>query len=191
LKTGLKTILLLVAVTHIVACSSNEESLVINGPAPSCPYKQEAIQLTLVSDPMLHLYDDAPHTLFICFYQLKDPNIFKLKSKYEDGLYELLECSLFDPSVTHIERFTAQPGQQQSLVLDRAEGSNYFALVTGYYREEDYGVDEERFARFLEIPVESKRKGLTPWKKYDVCLDLNLEITLGPQQIERIEDLNK
>jgi len=188
LKTGLKTLLLLGAVIYVVACSSDEGARQ-RGPAQlplSCPYKQDAIQLSLKADPKLNLYDNAPHTLYICFYQLKDPNAFKLKSKYEDGLYELLECSLFDAAVTNFERVTVQPGKDQSLIVDRAEGSNYFAMVAGYY-----GMEENRIVRFLEIPLETKTKILTPWKKYQICLDLSLEITLGPQQIERIEDLEK
>jgi type VI secretion system VasD/TssJ family lipoprotein len=188
LKTGLKTLLLLGAFIHVVACSTDEGARQ-RGPAQqplSCPYKQDAIQLSLKSDPMLNLYDNAHHTLHLCFYQLKDPNAFKLKSKYEDGLYELLECSLFDTGVTHFERVTVQPGQDQSLTVDRAEGSNYFAIVAGYY-----GVQEDRIVRFLEIPLATKSNILTPWKKYQVCLDLSIEIMLGPQQIERIEDLEK
>jgi type VI secretion system VasD/TssJ family lipoprotein len=188
LKFGLKTILLIGAVTLVVACSSDKGARQrdLGQPPLSCPYKQDAIQLSLKADSLLNLYDNAPHTLSVCFYQLKDPNVFKLKSKHEDGLYELMECSLFDASVTNFERVTVQPGKDQSLTVDRAEGSNYLAMVAGYY-----GMEENRIVRFLEIPVETKTKILTPWKKYQVCLDLSLEITLGPQQIERIENLEK
>ena len=182
MKTGLKCIVLLYVAALVVACATDKSAR----PQFSCPFMPEAIQLSLKADQMLNLYDNASHTLYLCLYQLKNPNVFKLKSQYEDGLYELLECSLFDATVTNFERVTVQPGKDQSLTLDRAEGSNYFAMVAGYY-----GIETDRIARFLEIPVETKTKIMTPWKKYQVCSDLNLEITLGPQQIERIESLEK
>ena len=81
------------------------------------------------ADPLLNLYDNEPHTLDLCLYQLKNPNVFKLKSKYEDGLLELLECKLFDPTATDFERITVQPGKDQTLIVDRAEGSNYLGVV--------------------------------------------------------------
>lgn len=191
MKIGIKTLLFLCVLIQVVSCASDEGARQ-RGPAQpalNCPYKQDAIKLSLIADPQLNLFDNAAHTLYICFYQLKDPNIFNLKSKYEEGLNELLDCSLFDPSVTSFERVTIQPGKNQVLTLDRAESSNYFAVVAGYYGKEE--LEKDRMIRFLEIPVETKRKLLTPWKKEHVCPDLSLEITLGPQQIERIEKLEK
>ena len=188
MKIGLKTLLLLCVVVHVVSCASGEGGRQ-RGPAQpplSCPYKQAAIQISLKADPELNLYDNAPHTLYICFYQLKDPNAFNLKARYDDGLYELLDCSLFDPSVTSIERVTVEPGKDQTLTLDRMEGSNYFAMVAGYFQ-----IEKDRITRFWEIPVKAKTKALKPWKKVRLCSDLSLEVTLGSQQIERAEVFKK
>lgn len=187
MKIGIKMLLLLVVVVQVVSCASDEGAR--RGPAQpalSCPYKQDAIQVSLIADQQLNLFNNAAHTLYICFYQLKDPNIFKLKTKYDDGLNELLDCSLFDPSVTSFERMTVEPGKDQVLTLDRAEATNYFAMVAGYYQ-----MEPDRITRLWEIPVETKTKILTPWKKYQVCRDLSLHITLGSQQIERVEALEK
>jgi len=183
LKTGLRTILFIATVTLVVSGCATDKGVT----TPFiCPFKENAIQLSLKADSLLNLYDNEPHTLDLCFYQLKNPNVFKLKSKYEDGLLELLECKLFDPTVTDFERITVQPGKDQTLIVDRADGSNYFGVVAGYFE-----MQIDRIARFQEIPVTTKTKIMTPWKKYQVCLDLNLEITLGPQQLERIEDVEK
>jgi len=188
LKIGLKILLLLGVVVHVVSCASGQGARQ-RGPAQlplSCPYKQAAIQISLKADPELNPYNNAPHTLYICFYQLKDPNAFNLKARYDDGLYELLDCSLFDPSVTSFERVTVEPGKNQALTMDRAEGSNYFAMVAGYFQ-----MEKDRITRFWEIPVDTKTKALTPWKKYLMCNDLILDITLGSQQIERAEVFEK
>jgi len=188
LKIGRKTLLLIIVIFYVVSCASDEgaRQRSLAQPPLSCPYKQSAIQIFLKADPELNLYENVAHTLYLCFYQLKDPNVFNLKARYEDGLYELLDCSLFDPSVTSFERVTLQPGKELSLTLDRAEGSNYFAMAAGYFQ-----MEKDRITRFVEIPVETKSKILTPWKKYYVCRDLVIEITLGAQQIERIEILEK
>jgi predicted component of type VI protein secretion system len=122
-----------------------------------------------------------PHTLHLCLYQLKDPNAFNQLSGDEDGLYILLDCGVFDPSVTGFQRLTIQPGQQFTQSFDRAEGSRYIGIAAGYYI-----LEKERITRFLKIPVEIKRRGLT-FRKYGVPGELDLEITLGAQQIEMIE----
>ena len=180
-----KLTLLLLAVIFLSCSSSPGKETRPQSPTQprlSCPYKPEAIKLVLRADPQLHFSDNVPHTLHLCIYQLKDPNAFNLKAKFEEGLYELLDCSSFDPSVTDFERVIVYPGQDQTLNMNRAEGSNYIAFAAGYNN-----MQKDRIIRFHEIPVETKTKMLTPWKKYYVCRDLNLEIMLGPEQIEKIE----
>jgi predicted component of type VI protein secretion system len=150
----------------------------------NCPYKEDAIKILIKADPELNTHDNVPHTLHLCFYQLKDPNPFNLRASYDEGLYELLDCKPFDPSVTSFEPFEIQPKQKTSEILDRSEGSNFIGIAAGYYTFE-----KERIIRFKEIPVETKRKWYKPWSKYNLCKDLNLRITLGPQQIDNVEVL--
>jgi type VI secretion system VasD/TssJ family lipoprotein len=139
--------------------------------------------LVLNADPQLNAHDGVPHTLHLCLYQLKDPNAFNQFSGDQDGLYLLLDCSVFDPSVTSFQRLTIQPGQQLTQSFDRAEGSRYVGIAAGYYR-----IEKERITRFLKIPVKIKRRG---WllRKYGLPGELDLEISLGPQQIEKIETI--
>jgi hypothetical protein len=42
--------------------------------------------------------------------------------------------------------------------------------------------------RFLKIPIKIKRRGAL-FKKYAVPGELDLELTLGPQQIEKVETI--
>ncbi len=185
---GLKILVLFVVLFHVVSCGHDKGARQREPGQPplSCPYKKSAIQIMLKADPELNPYDNAPHTLYICFYQLKDPNSFNLKAGDKDGLYDLLDCSLFDSSVTSFERVTVEPGKDRTITLDRAEGSNYVAMVAGYFK-----MEKDRIIRFWEIPVDSKTKILAPWKKYRMCKDLYLEVTLGSQQIDRAEVLEE
>jgi type VI secretion system VasD/TssJ family lipoprotein len=186
LKTFGKLVVVILIVVFIFACSSTK------GAAPTSTseiepevwgYQRDAIRMVLNADPQLNAYDGLPHTLYLCLYQLKDPNAFNQLSGDKDGLYLLLSCSVFDPSVTGFQRLTVQPGQQLSQSFDRAEGSRYVGIAAGYFK-----LEKERITRFLKIPVEIKRRGWL-FEKYGVPGALNLKITLGPQQIENVETI--
>jgi len=145
-------------------------------------FEKDAIQLSIKVDPKLNYYQNASHTLSICMYQLKDPNSFNQLSGNQNGLYQILECNLFDPSVTAFKHLTIQPGENQTLSFDRAEGSKYIAIAAGYF-----SLEKDRITRLFEIPVDVKHSGLFWKNKYTVPQRLKLELTLGPQQIEKIE----
>lgn len=184
MKTWLKLVLVLVVVLFLFSCGSQKGSMKKSSSEPEperWSYQADAIRLVLNADPQLNSHNGLPHALYLCLYQLKNPNAFNQLSADEDGLYLLLDCGVFDPSVTSYQRLTVQPGQQLSQSFDRAEGSRYVGIAAGYYI-----LEKERITRFLKIPVKIKRRGLL-FRKYGVPGELDLEITLGPQQIEEIE----
>lgn len=187
MKTWLKLVLVLVLVAvFFYACGSKKGSTKKAGselePA-KWSYQEDAIRMVLKADSQLNAHDGLPHALHLCLYQLQDPNAFNQLSADEDGLYLLLDCGVFDSSVTSFQRLTVQPGQQLSQSFDRAEGSRYVGIAAGYFI-----IEKERMTRFLKIPVKIKRRGIL-FKKYGVPGELDLEITLGPKQIEKIETI--
>ncbi len=119
-----------------------------------------------------------PHTLHVCVYQLRDPNAYNQLANDEDGLYQLLECSLFDMSVVSSKRLTVHPGRDLKISLDRAEDAKYVAVVAGYYL-----IRKERITRLFEIPVVQRRRGLMLMNKYSTLGNLTIELMLGPKQI--------
>jgi type VI secretion system VasD/TssJ family lipoprotein len=184
LKRWLKLVLVLVVVGFLFSCGSKKGSTTKSGSEmepEKWSYQKDAIRVVLKADPQLNSHDGLPHTLHLCLYQLQDPNAFNQLSGDEDGLYLLLDCGVFDSSVTSFQRLTVQPGQQLTQSFDRAEGSRYVGIAAGYYI-----IEKERMTRFLKIPVDIKRRGLL-FRKYAVPGELDMEMTLGPQQIEKIE----
>ncbi len=147
---------------------------------PEAGYEKEAIHLTFRSDPKLNFHGNMPHPLLICVYQLKDPNAFNQLAGDEDGLYELLECSLFDPGIYSSKRLTVHPGQDLEVLLDRAADARYVSVVAGYYL-----IEKERIARMFEIPVVSERRGIF-FKTYYKLGRLEVEMMLGPKQIHSV-----
>ena len=186
MKSLFKLVIVLVAILFLFSCGSKKGSTQKTTPElepDDWPYQRDAIRLVLVADPQLNAHDGVPHALHLCLYQLKDPNAFNQLSGDEEGLYLLLGCSVFDPSVTSFQGLDIQPNQQFSKSFDRAEGSRYVGIAAGYFT-----VEKERIIRFLKIPVDIKRRGLLR-KKYGVPGQLDLKIYLGPHQIEKVETI--
>jgi type VI secretion system VasD/TssJ family lipoprotein len=147
-------------------------------PPPELGYEEGGIKIHVKADPQLNLSEGKPHTLLVCVYQLKDPNTFNQLAGDEDGLYQLLECGLFDAGVAAAKRLIVQPGQDTTFNLDRAQGAKYVAVAAGYYL-----IERDRIVRLYEIPVVTEKKGIirrTKRKKLDI---LEIDLKLGPEQI--------
>jgi type VI secretion system VasD/TssJ family lipoprotein len=147
-------------------------------PPPEWTYGKDGIQVALKSDPKLNFDEGVPHTLLVCLYQLKDPNSFNQLSEDTDGIYKLLECKLFDPSVATAKRIIVRPGQDVDMTLDRAEGAKYVAVVAGYYT-----LEKARMIRLYDIPVVIEKKGLVRTTKTARPDTLKITVQLGPSQI--------
>lgn len=164
--------LALLAVFALTSCSVKQL------PPAEWIYEEDAIRLKLQADFMLNLDQGKAHTLYICLYQLSDPNVFNQLSENREGLYKLLDCQLFDASAAASKRLIVHPGEKRTLILDRAEDAKYFALVAGYY-----GIERERITRLIEIPTVIEKKG---WFFKTVVQKpgfLDVELILGPKQI--------
>ena len=143
---------------------------------PEWKYEKKAIRLQLKADFQLNLHEGTPHTLLVCVYQLRNPNTFNQLAGDNNGIYELLECKLFDDSVAGSERLIIHPGQDLTFTLNRAEGAKYVAIVAGYYL-----LHKERL---FNIPVIVENKWWIKRAKISKPGYLNIELTLGPQQIQ-------
>jgi type VI secretion system VasD/TssJ family lipoprotein len=96
-------------------------------------FKKDTIMLLIKADSQLNRFERNSHTLFLCLYQLKDPNGFNQLVQDKDGLPKLMECNRFDATVANAKQFVVQPGQEFSDVCDKAEGARYIGIATGYY----------------------------------------------------------
>lgn len=129
----------------LLTCSCASRSVI---PPSGWVYEKNGIRLELKADSQLNLFQGSPHTLYLCVYQLKDPNAFNELTRDEEGLAKLLECSRFDSSVASSRSLTIHPGEELTEPLDRAEGAKYVGLVAGYY-----SFEKENMTRLFEVPV--------------------------------------
>ncbi|MBN1850102.1 MAG: type VI secretion system lipoprotein TssJ [Deltaproteobacteria bacterium] len=165
--------LLLMSILLIGSCTAKQL------PPPETTYEEGAIKIHIKADFQLNLSEDRSHSLMLCVYQLKDPNAFNHLTSDQQGLYRLLECGLFDADTVGAERFIIQPGQDIVFNLSRAQGARYIAVVAGYYL-----IQKERIVRLYEIPVVVEKKGIIKRAQKQILDTLEIELKLGPQQIE-------
>ncbi len=173
MKKNILLSLLLIFAFLFASCSAKQL------PPPEAAYEEGAIKIHVKADPRLNLSDGKPHSLMLCAYRLKDPNAFNHLAGDLDGLYRLLECSLFDAGTVGAERLIVQPGQDTVFNLNRAEGAKYVSVAAGYY-----DIQKERILRLYEIPVVIEKKGLVKRSKKQNLGTLEIELKLGPLQIE-------
>lgn len=135
-------------------------------------YQHKAIQLHIESSPYLNTYNDKPHTLVLCVYQLRDLNAFNFMVEEKRGISKLLDGGKrFDPSVTAIRRLTVQPGNKVDETFDRASGTRHIAVVAGYYFE----LQRAQVVRVFSIP--------------EVCdiKEVNINLILGAREIQNFK----
>jgi len=102
--------LVLIASFLVVSCGAKQPPVM---PKVEFGYEKGAVLLQLKADPQLNLYQGSPHTLSLCLYQLRDPNGFNQLAADQNGLYKLLECSRFDPTVATATRLDVQPASNR------------------------------------------------------------------------------
>ncbi len=161
------------AVLLLCACASQPL------PPPDWTYEKDAIEVNFMAGQKLNFDQGVSHTLLICLYQLKDPNAFNQLSDDTDGIYKLLECGLFDSAVATAKRIIVHPGQNINVVLDRAQGAKYVAVVAGYYV-----LEKARMIRLYDIPVKVEKKGFIKRTRIAKPGYMKLDLELGPSQIK-------
>lgn len=173
-------IVLLVGVLLFVGCTAKIKK-------PEWKFGKEALRIHIKADHKLNLYNSKAHTLYVCFYQLSELNAFDQLTQDEPGIRKLLECKLFDGSVAAVNSKIIHAGENLTIILDRAERAEYFAIVTGYFAE----LNNTRMVRRHKIQVLKKKESF--WKKRYQCMpcDLDIEVSLGPNQIEYSKLINK
>jgi type VI secretion system VasD/TssJ family lipoprotein len=120
-------------------------------------YQANAITMNIKGNPQLNLYHDRSHPVYLCIYQLKEPNWFNQSAAENGGIENLMSCGRLDPSVAFAKRLVVQPGQELVESGDKAEGARYLGIVAGYYtlRKESvvrlYDIPKSRFSFTLEL----------------------------------------
>lgn len=160
MKSPMTIMALLLCVMLICSCSLFSR----NGKKGS--YKADAITMSIKGDPYLNLYQDRSHPVYLCIYQLKEPNWFIQSVAEDGGIANLMTCGRLDPSVAFARRLVVQPGQALVENGDMAEGTRYLGIVAGYY-----DLRKENVVRLCEIGKSH----------------FSMSLELGPREIQNIK----
>lgn len=146
---------------------------------PDWQLQKEGIVLNLAADRRLNESKGTPYTLYVVVYQLINPNTFNQMIDDQEGLTRLLESRIFDASVASVKSMILYPGSDVTYRMDRAEGAMYVGIVAGYHV-----MARERMARLFHVPVDVKFTNILKLSRKLVPSKLEINLTLGPQQIE-------
>jgi len=150
-----------VYVLLFVGCSSSPKP--IDGSDEQ--FSQKAISIKYNSSKELNVYDDEPHVIALVVYELNNINSFNTLKKDKAGIIKLLEAKKFDKSVMSTHKYFISPDETKELLLDRATGTVWIAMVAGYYDMQPsestlvYKIPEYSAWKFYES--EEKQKFLT------------------------------
>jgi type VI secretion system VasD/TssJ family lipoprotein len=136
------------------------------------PFKTDGIILNFKGDPMLNLYQNLPHALVVCAYQLKDLHSFNQILEEKDGMSKLLECNRFDTSAIFAKQYVVQPGKNLRATMDRFEGTEHLGIIAGYYNLKNKSVTST-----FPIPI----RGFLFFKGPRVLV---VDLDFGPQEIK-------
>ncbi len=186
--------ILFLALLALTACGGSKDKsdpskIPATKPAPAedpakvhWTYEPGALELKVYSKKDLNSYNDHAHATMLCIYQLRKPSGFKQLSDSSSGIKKLLQCESFDSSVADFEKHYIQPGQNDTLTLDRAEKAKHVGLVAGYYSQ-----DPQSMSRLYNIPLHKEKKGHLWWsKKQYTPGKLTMKVLFGAHGMQRV-----
>lgn len=139
-------------------------------------YEKSGITLHIRATPALNLYSGRPSTLIGALFQFADLNYVRAVANESDGIYVLLS----DPSDNSIlwhRRIVIQPGEKQTLIMDRVDGAKYFCVVAGYWN-----VDPSKCIKVYPIPTRDTYK-FWFWKRGCVAAKLVVKMLIDSHSI--------
>jgi predicted component of type VI protein secretion system len=150
-------------------------------PQPSWTFAPGAVHIRYRADARLNEYNGGAHTVVMAVYQTTVPDPFADMTKTEDGLRALLEVKRFDPSVVALDRVIVQPGETNTVTVDRAESARWVCIVIGYYN-----LVPGQVSRTFEVPFTVEQRGTFRKRKIARVSMLDIELILGPRSLATV-----
>jgi predicted component of type VI protein secretion system len=145
-------------------------------------WQPNALHLKITADRDLNRYEEQPHALMLCLYQLSSATAW-WELLTPAGVNTLLKCERFDSSVVQSERLFIQPDEQRQLTVDRLEKGRYVAFIAGYATP-----SAQRISPIFSFPVQHSTKGILFWKKDQYWPgELMINLVLTEQSLQSVD----
>lgn len=151
----------------------------INNVTPS--FSAGAITLHVSSDPQLNAWDDISNSCSLLILQSPEKKTLQELMNNPVLIKQFFSSVGKADGILKVDKYTAMPGQELSLHIDRSEGTKYVGIIAGYYP-----FPGKQHMSLLEIPVEITEDGW--WNKtwHASLTHLVKKIYLGKESIKVI-----
>lgn len=141
-------------------------------------YDKAAIELTINTSETLNLYNNEAHSIALTIVQFSDPNDFLLYDQDANKTARLLLDGNDAKGWLSVKQIFLNPGENKTLLLDRAQKAQYIGVVAGYN-----DLVSEKVARFYRLGIEYDSSGIIV-KKYEAKpAPLQIQLSLGESGI--------
>lgn len=137
-------------------------------------YDKEAMQLVIEASEKLNLYNGEAHAIVLTAVQFENPNEFSSYTQDSDKIARLLIDGNSAKGWLAAKQFFVNPGQNITLMLDRAEKAQYVGIVAGYN-----DLVPEKSARFYRLGIEYDSSGIIIRKYEAKPAPLQIQLSLG------------
>jgi type VI secretion system VasD/TssJ family lipoprotein len=162
---------------------NQDQTLASMGATPSRGFEPGGIRIVYSSADNLNYYESSPHTITFVVYQMEGNSKFNELAKNEDGLLQLLQAERFDASIVAVDQYFIEPGEQKTLVVDRAEKAKWVGIVAGYYN-----LSSGKVNRLYEIPVSVEKKGIYGFRTTEAKVEkLVIKLHFGADFVQEVQ----
>lgn len=150
------------------------------------PFAQSSISLNIITEPDVNSWNGTANSCTLLIIQAEKSNVLNkvisnpiLVKSYFNG------TGSFD-DILKVDRYSAMPGQQVTLHIDRSEHARHLAIIAGYYP-----FPSKNHMVIVDIPVITNSEGWWNKKWYAELAPMVMTITLGSQNISQFSGANQ
>ncbi|HHR4183537.1 TPA: type VI secretion lipoprotein TssJ [Salmonella enterica] len=171
--------MILYTYTALMLCSCSSDSSVYKSKEDaiehvSASFSPGAITLEIQADPDLNSVRGFSNSCTLLLIQSADIKTLKQIQSNPFLLKEIFNGGGVRDDILKVDRYTAMPGQQTTLHMDRSENTLHIALVAGYYP-----FPQKQHMIILTVPTFSKNNGWLSANWYAQLSPVTLHVRLG------------
>lgn len=142
------------------------------------PFETSAITLNVTAKPDLNKWNEMSNSCTIIIIQAESKAILDKVIQDPFQLKILFNGAGTDERILRVDRYAVMPGQQNTLHIDRAEGTRILAVVAGYYP-----FPSQKHMAYFSIPITSTSQGWISKKWQAKLTRLNADIKLSSNSL--------
>ncbi len=134
-------LLLLLLPVFLCACGEDPPKPSDNLPPPtpaesperiSWGYMPHGVDVLIVARDDINIVGEVNHAVLLKLVQVNAQEGIKALAATKEGIVQLLESTPENAGILLTKQLYIQPGSQTELIIDRAEGARYFAVIAGF-----------------------------------------------------------